>query len=369
MSVPLAKHNLLHERGKLIISLASIAAAIALTLLLLGFKAGLYSTLTAFIDHAGADIIVAQSGVEGLFTSNSSLPLAIHDELANAVGATEAGHIAVADIIFTYGDTKTPVLLVGFDPNTPFGQPWKIGEGRSVRADDEILLDSWLAQKAGVTVGDEVSVLDRRFRVVGLTQETASWMSPYIFVSLDAATAALRLNQTVSYHLLRLPSEVDIPAAVASIQQQVPGVEALTPDDIADADSRVLATIMDTPLNVMIVIGVVIGAAVMGLTAYTSVTDRMREYGVLMAIGAGGGRLAWLATVETLYRAVLAYLLGAAFAYLAAWLIMANWPQFSIVIQPVTLGSAAFLTLIMTGLAALFPIYRIKGIDPALVFR
>ena len=126
---------------------------------------------------------------------------------------------------------------------------------------------------------------------------------------------------------------------------------------------------MDTPLNVMIVIGVVIGAAVMGLTAYTSVTDRMREYGVLMAIGAGGGRLAWLATVETLYRAVLAYLLGAAFAYLAAWLIMANWPQFSIVIQPVTLGSAAFLTLIMTGLAALFPIYRIKGIDPALVFR
>lgn len=101
MSVPFVRRNLLHESGKPDLSLTTIAAAIALVLLLLGFREGLYKTLTAFVDNLGVDIVVAQSGVEGLFTSDSTLPLAWHDDVVTAVDAVEAGHIVVADIIFT----------------------------------------------------------------------------------------------------------------------------------------------------------------------------------------------------------------------------------------------------------------------------
>ncbi len=369
MNVPLVWRNLLYEKGKLVISIASIAAALALILLLLGFRAGLYVTLTAFVDHIGADVIVAQNGTQGMLTSNSIVPLNLHDEAAATVKAQEAGHIIVAGTIFTYNDNKTPVLLVGYDPFTPLGQPWNIGQGRGVQADNEILLDTWLAQRNGLAVGDSVHILGQRFVIVGLTRETASWMSPYIFVSLGAAASVLGLSNMVSYHLLRLPPGLEASQAIKTIEQGIAGIDALTPQEIAEADQRVLATIMDTPLNVMIVIGLVIGVAVMGLTAYTAVMDHLQEYGVLKAVGISGWRLSWLVIVETFYRAMLGFVTGIGLAYAAAALIMTLWPQFTIVIQPQTIVQAGWLTLIMTFLAVWLPIQRLNQIDPLLVFK
>ena len=130
-------------------------------------------------------------------------------------------------------------------------------------------------------------------------------------------------------------------AAAEAIEAQVAGVEALTPAEMAAADREILAAVMDTPLNVMLFLSVVIGVAVMGLTAYTAIVDRMREYGVLKAIGAGGGRLARLVVLETLYRAVLGFVLGIGLSYLTADPIMRLWPQFAIVIRPAGVAGPA----------------------------
>jgi putative ABC transport system permease protein len=369
MGIPIARRNLLHEKGKLLLSVTGVAASLTLILLLLGFREGLYTTLTAFADNLGADIIVAQSGVQGMFSAQSAVSLNLHDEALTATNATEAGHIIVADIIFTKNETKTPVLLVGFDPNTTFGAPWHMGEGRGIEADDEILLDTWLAERAGIFLNDTVEILGQSFTVVGLTRETASWMSPYIFVSLDAATLTLGLNNMVSYHLLRLPPEANLAQAMNAIETQLPSVDALTPAEISKADRRVLATIMDTPINVMLVIGFIIGVAVMGLTAYTAVVNHLREYGVLKAIGANRRNLMWLVAQETLYRAIFGYLLGIALAFSIAALIMAKWSQFTIVIGWQSVLIVGGLTLIMTLLSALLPLRGLNKLDPMLVFK
>lgn len=369
MSVPLARRNLLHEKGKLALSVAGIGAALTLILLLLGFRAGLYVTVSAFADNLGADLVVGQSGVQGLFASSSALPLDVHDQAAAAAGATEAGHILVAGTIFTAGDRKTPVLLVGYEPDSTFGRPWNIGDGRAIQSDDEILLDSWLAQRTGLAVGDEIELLGQRFRVAGLTRETASWMSPIIFVSLKAASAALGLDNIASYHLLQLPLERDADRAVAAIEARVAGVDALTPGQVAAADERALATVLDTPLRVMVFIGAVIGMAVMSLTAYTAVSDRRHEYGVMKAIGVSPLGLSWLVVRETTGRAVLGFLAGVAGAYLAAALIMAVWPQFMIVIEWPAVIQTGVLALFMTLAATWLPIRRLQGIDPVVVFK
>ncbi len=369
MSVPLTRRYIFHERGKLALSVASVAASLALILLLLGFREGLYATLTAYVDNIGADLIVAQSGVQGMFSSNSAVSLSLHDNAVAAANATEAGHILLADVIFTRGEVKTPVLLVGYDPETTLGSPWKIGRGRFLSGDDEIMIDTWLAQRSGITLGDSVELLGQEFEVIGLTRETSSWMSPYVFVSLDAAETALGLSGIVSYHLLRLPDGMDINAAARTVENRVSGVDAMTPTEIAEADRRVLANIMDTPINLMLVIGVVIGIAVMSLTAYTAVTDQMREFGVLKAIGANSPQLARLVTIETLARASLGYVFGAGLSYLAATLIMTLWPQFNILIRLETVAQVSILALVMSLIAALLPIRRLNQIDPMVVFK
>lgn len=369
MSVPLVRRNLLHEKGKLALSVAGTGAALALILLLLGFRSGFYATVSAFINNLGADLIVGQNGVRGMFSSNSAVPLGVHAAAAAAAGATEAGHILVAGTIFTAGDTKTPVLLVGYEPDSAFGRPWNVGSGRAIASDDEILLDTWLAERAGITLGDAINLLGQSFRVVGLTRDTASWMSPYIFVSLDAARTALGLSSVVSYHLLQLAADADVDSAIAAVEARLVGVNALTPDDVAAADERALATVLDTPLKVMVTIGAVIGVAVMSLTAYIAVSDRRREYGLLKAVGASQRHLTWLVMRESASRAALGFVAGVGGAYLAAAVIMAVWPQFTIVIEVETVLQAGLLALVMTLAGAWLPTRRLRGIDPILVFK
>jgi putative ABC transport system permease protein len=369
MEVPLVRRNLQHEKGKLALSVAGIAAAISLILILLGFRAGLYDSLSAFVDHVGADLIVAQSGTEGMFSASSILPLDIHDEAARAADAVEAGHIVVASVIFTRAGAKTPVLLTGYDPAAGFAAPWKLGAGRPVARSGEMVMDTWLADRTGTTLGDRVDLLGRAFEVVGLSRETSSWMSPYVFVTIEDAAASLGAPAMVSYHLLRLPVGASRVRAAAAIEAAVPGVDVLVPDDVAAADRRVVASVLDRPLVVMLVIGAVIGSAVIGLTAYAAVADRLRDYGVLKAVGAGGRRLAWLVVVETMYRSVLGYVFGVGLAFATASAIMAAWPQFNIVITPETVGQAGLASLAMTLIAALLPLRWLSRVDPVLVFK
>lgn len=369
MSVPLVRRNLLHERGKLLLSVAGIGAALSLILVLLGFRRGLYATLTAFADHLGADLIVAQTGVKGILSSDSALPLSLHGEAVAASGASEAGHILVADIIFTEKDTKTPVLLVGYDPQSGFGAPWRVGTGRALRSDGEIMLDAWLASRSGLQVGDQVEVLGQRFEIAGLTLDTSSWMSPYIFVTLPAAEHALATHGLVSYHLLRLAEDGDPSQAAREIERRIPGVQALTPEQIAEADRRVMASIMDTPISVMLVIAGIIAATVMGLTSYSAVADRLREYAVLQAIGAEVQWLRRLVIRETAWRSLLGFLAGAGLAQLSAQAIMALWPQFNLVLETEALVIAGLLMLLLTVPAALIPIRRIGRLDPTLAFE
>src|SRR3989337_3674151 len=101
MSALLARKNVFHQKGKLILSVLSIGASLAMILLLLGFREGLYSALTAYVDNLDVDLIATQSGNEGVVSANSVLPSGIHNELEELAGAEEAGHIVVAGVIFT----------------------------------------------------------------------------------------------------------------------------------------------------------------------------------------------------------------------------------------------------------------------------
>ena len=368
MTIRLAWRNLLYQKGKLILGPLGVGASLTLIILLTGFRDGLYSAVTAYTDHMDADLMVTQSGGQGGLSA-SAIPAAIHDELAATAGALETEHVLSADIIFTHGDVKWPSILVGYNLDSGWGGPWEMGAGRDVRADDEITLDTWLARKTDIQIGDAVDVLGRRFTVVGLTRGTASWMGTYLFVSRAAAEDLLEMPGMASFFLLRLPEGADRQAISETIQSRIPGVGVVAPEEQARASKEVLKTALSTPLNVMLFISIITGIAVMGLTTYTAIMDRVREYGVLKALGANGRWLRRLVMAETLYRAGLGFVLGIGLSYLAADLIMRVFPQFTIVIGPRTILWTGLMALVMSIFAALLPLRRVTAIDPAMVFK
>jgi putative ABC transport system permease protein len=369
MQVPIAQRNLFSDKGKLILHVAGIVATLMLIFLLLGFRDGMYTSLTAYIDNANADMIVAQVGSRGLFYANSGMSAVLHQNLDEMAGTAEVDHILVGDTIFSRGKVKLPVLVIGYNWETGFGGAWNIGTGRTLQGDDEILIDSWLAWRSGVEVGDSVDVLGKEFTVVGLTKGTASWMSPYIFISLSAAEEVLQLSGDASFFLLRLSPDANRDEVANMITTEFDGLEVFTPAEMAATDRKFLATILDSPIWIMLIISAVIAIAVMGLITYNSILNRLAEFGTLKAIGASNNWLRWLIIKETLFRNTLGFLFSIVVSYLFAALIEYTWPQFTVTIRPELIPIVGFVALIMTLFSALLPIQQIAKVDPSLVFK
>ncbi len=365
MSVPLAWRNLIHERGKLILSVTGVAVALTLMVLLVGFRDGMYASLTAYYDHLPADLVVAQSDT----TLAGTIPVTLHDKLTAISGAVATEHGIAAGVIFTHGSVKIAIALVGYNPQTGIGGPWKLAEGRGVQTDDEIVLDAQLAQESRLALGDKVDLLGQSLTVVGLSRETSSWVGYYVFVARAAAESLLRFSGTTSFYVLRLPAGANTSAIARDIEAQIAGVKVSSPARIAANARKSVGSVLDSTLNALLLVSIVIGIAVMGLTAYTAVIDRAREYGVLKALGADGWRLARLVVSETLYRAALGFGLGIALSYVIGDLLTRVVPRWSVLIRPETLVNTGVAALVMTVIAALLPIRRIAAIDPAVVFK
>ncbi len=366
MGVPLAWRNLLHERSKLILSVGGIAVALMLIVLLAGFRDGMYATMTAYYDNLHADLIVAQSDTS---LASSTIPVALHDELVSISGAVETEHAVVAGVIFTRGGLKVPTALVGYNPATGFGGPWKLAEGRGVQNNNEIVLDAQLAQESKLAVGDNAELLGQAFTIVGLTRETNSWIGYYTFIARSSAEKLLGLSNMTSFYALRLPAGANAMTVARAIEAQVAGVKVVSPARLALNARRSVGSVLDSTLNAVLLVSIVIGIAVMGLTAYTAVIDRMREYGALKAIGADGRRLARLVVSETLYRAAMGLVLGIALSYLVSGMLTSFVPRWAVLIRPETLLNTGLAVLVMSVFAAMLPVRRVAAIDPAVVFK
>jgi len=366
MSVPLAWRNLVHERGKFILSILGVAVALMLIVLLVGFRDGMYTAVTAYYENLRADLVVAQSDTS---LASSTIPITYHDKLVSLSGAVEAEHGIVAGVIFTHGNVKTATALVGYNPQTGLGGPWKFAEGRGVQRNNEIVLDAQLAQESKVILGDKIALLGEPFTVVGLTRETNSWIGYYTFITRDSAEKLLGFSNTTSFYALRLPAGADRDAVARSIEVQFGDVKAVSPARLAFNTRKSVSAVLDGALNAVLLVSIVIGAAVMGLTAYTAAVDRMRDYGVLKAVGADKWQLARLVMSETLYRAVMGFIAGMVLSYLVSQLLTGIVPRWFIVIRAETLLYTGLIALAMTLLATLLPIRRISAIDPVVVFK
>ena len=71
----LASRNLFQDKVRLALSIAGVALAAMLILLLNGFLNGLYRQVSSYLDRSPGSIVVAQDGVSNFLGVTSLLPL------------------------------------------------------------------------------------------------------------------------------------------------------------------------------------------------------------------------------------------------------------------------------------------------------
>src|SRR5512136_2960770 len=82
----LAQRNLFHNRIRLALSVAGVALAVMLILLLNGFLSGMYTQVAAYLDHTPGALVVAQEGVRNLLGATSLLPAGAADAASDVEG-------------------------------------------------------------------------------------------------------------------------------------------------------------------------------------------------------------------------------------------------------------------------------------------
>jgi putative ABC transport system permease protein len=365
----LARRNMARNRVRLLASVGGVALALSLTLALDAIYAGVANQLTTYIDRAGADLWVAQSGVRNLHMVASTLPDSVVDQVSAVDGVAAVMPILEATDTISAGEERAVAYVVGLPADASMGGPWDVVEGRGRVGPGEIIVDRAFARKAGVTIGDMVSVLGGEARVVGLSRGTASLVNSVAFVSFDDFQAMRGGAPVISFVLVRVAVGASPEAVAADIEGLVPGVTAQSRTDLVAQERRIVTDMSADVISIMSVVGFIVALAVVALTVYVATLARRREFGVLKALGARNRVLYRVVLVQAVLSVAVGFAIGLGFTGLLAFAIARTDLNLELAITAESLAKVGLFAALIAGLAAILPIRQVAGVDPAVVFR
>src|SRR5262245_1241218 len=264
----IALRNLLQDRTRLGLSIAGVALAVMLVLILSGFEQGFYDQITSCLDRAPGSVAVLQKGVTNSLGATSLLPTGAAEAVGQRDGVARVVPVLSQFVVLDLHGKKQAVYLVGYDPATG-GGPWSLAEGREPQADDEAVLDRVLAGRHDLALGGRFDIFGHPFTIVGLSDGTTSWMTSFVFVRKPAVEAMVRAPGANSM-LLVTPAAGVAPETLRDRLRDTPGTEVLLKREVIANDLKLLGRVLNAPIRLMVGISLVVGVLVVGLVIYTA---------------------------------------------------------------------------------------------------
>ncbi|MFM6194985.1 MAG: FtsX-like permease family protein [Planktothrix sp.] len=413
-----ARKNLFEDIPRFLVAQAGIMFAVSLVTIQNGILTGFIRSSSVLIDHSKADIWIASKDM-------------IHLELTMPISlerVTQAESVAGVEqaepLIFRSARWRDPldnkihaVTVVGSDPEGELFSPWNIVQGdlNALKQPYTIMVDeSKLDALKLKNLGDQAKLGGLQAKLGGITQGTQSIVSnSFVFTSLKNANAYVNspvktqtlcqvenedLQCTQSYEdqtsnnqkLTNLPpprplnladpiNYVLVKAKLGEdLTQLKQKLEEALPDDVQVLTREEMSMVMRTfwqkrtgvgfVLSLGAAVGVLVGMVVVGQILYSSVSDHLKEFGTLKAMGASDRVIYGIILEQALWMAVLGYIPG-----MALCLGVASWAGATqgilILITPLSALGVFGLTVAMCTGSAFFAIQKVTKVDPAIVFK
>jgi putative ABC transport system permease protein len=362
-NVPLARRNLFAERRRAALGIIGVAVAVLMVLALDGIFTGTTRQLTRYIDTSQAEVFVAQRGVGNMHMATSSLPV------TDILPIRELPEVAWADPLAYVLDAvvgprgRQNTYLIGY-PIGGHGGPAELVGGREP-GHGEIVLDDRSAENLDVGIGDRVETAGRSWRVSGLT--TGMTVITNSFAYMPYADLADASGQTGITNYVVVGAK-GAPEATANAIRVATGLEVLTKPAFSAQEARIVRDMSTELMGIMTLAAFVIGLAVTGLTLYAATLSRLREIGVMKALGAGWLRLARDVTTQAAWTVGSGVALAIPAAFGLAWVIERITPTVSMFIGISSIGRAAAGVVALGALGAAIPLIKVAHVDPATVF-
>jgi putative ABC transport system permease protein len=295
------------------------------------------------------------------------LPPETADAVASTPGVARMTPVLQMMAIPELHGKKQVIRLVGYDAALG-GGPWDLAQGREPAADGEVVLDRVLADRHGFSVGDSFEVGGHNLKVVGLSNETASFSGSFVFAR-KAFVESLALAPGSASFILVTPAPGTTSDALVADLQTLQDTNVLLKNEVMANDQQILAGILDQVIFLMVAAAFVVGTLVVGMVIYTATIERRGEYGILKAIGARNGVLYRVVASQAVIAAGVGALLGVGFAFAMGSLVTTVKPQFLVTIEPTAIIATLAAGIVMALAGSLVPARAVAGLAPAEVFR
>jgi putative ABC transport system permease protein len=374
----LAVKAMLADRGKLLTSLLGVVFSVVLVNLQGGLLLGMIQKASLLVDYGRADIWVGHR-----YTTNVDMGTFIPERWIHRIRGVEGVESAEPYIVM-FGQITMPdgrfevVAVVGSEPTSLMGNAWIMADGdpRAVRNPDGILVDVYDTERLGhCRIGDVREINKRRAQIVGMTKGIVSFTTnPYVFTTLDRARRQFGANAGVlpdqcSYFLVTAKPGVDLPILCARIRTRVPELDVYDRDTYSRVcmEFWLTRTGIGISFGIAAFLGLLVGLAVVAQTLYATVTERIKEFGTLKAMGADDRDIARFIVAQALGNAGIGSALGLLIA-VGIGLAMSS-PRAPVVLTVPVAALSVALIVVVCLLAAWLPYWRIRSIDPASVLR
>jgi putative ABC transport system permease protein len=259
--------------------------------------------------------------------------------------------------------------VIGLPADATMGLPWRIAQGQAVPSTGQAIVDYGLADRAGLGVGDTVETMGEEFTIAGLSEGTANFMNSITIISLDDFARIRRARDSISFILVKAQPGVTLNEVFARIEQALPNATVQLRQTFADEERKLVKDMSSDIINIMNLIGFVIGLAVIALTTYMATLSRKTEYGMLKALGMGNHSLYRIVFAQGVISAISGLTLALFFTLLLAAIVPRLAPNLTLEIDGSSLLRLGGLSLLIAGLASILPVRQIIGLEPAVIVR
>jgi putative ABC transport system permease protein len=362
--VAVGRRNLFSDPRRAVLGISGAGVALLLVLLLGAIVNGAMRQVTRYIDTSPADVFVAQRGVTNMHMASSVVPLAAVGRIRAVRGVTWADPILYLPDALATPTGRQVTYVVGYVPGGR-GGPASLVRGRPP-GPGQVVVDQQAASSLSLKLGDPVWLLGRTWRISGLTPRLTNLANTVAFVRFGDLAAARGLPGITSYVLAGTRGD---PAQVAQRIEAATALSAL-PKAAFSAQERALVQDMSAELlQIMNLAGYLIGLAVIGLTLYAATLSRLREVGVMKALGARPWRLAGVVVSQALWTVGAAMAAAVALTLALAAVLARTGGNVPVALEPGSVAQVAAAALVLAGAGAVTPLVKVWRVDPVTVFR
>jgi putative ABC transport system permease protein len=372
----LAIKAMLADRGKLLTSLLGVAFSVVLINLQGGLLLGLLQKASLLVDFGRADIWVGHRHMQNV-DIGTFIPERWIYRIKAVEGVEQAEPYVVMFSQMTMPDGHFEnVVVVGSESASLLGNAWTMADGnpRAIRNPDGILVDTYDAERLGnCKIGDLRELNHQRAKIVGMTNGIVSFTTnPYVFTTMERARSKYTVGiprDQCSYFLVKAKPGVDIRDLCTRIRQRIPEVDVYDRSTYSwmSMEFWLTRTGVGISFGLAALLGLLVGLAVVAQTLYSSVTERIKEFGTLKAMGADDRCISRFLVAQALGNAVLGSVVGLLGTVLIARFL--STPRAPVVLTWEVAAASVVLVGLICLLAAWLPYWRIRRIDPASVLR